>query len=280
MLAQPVEQSSENSGGNICKDSPSKSGMQFHIWRAPIDNDSFREQWREEALHQVSTHIYNVSVLEQDKRHISFVVDLSLGSFSRIPVIKSQCKYTVYGNGEIITDTSVKVRDNAVCLPRFGIEFVMPKGNEQVTYLGYGPWESYVDKHHLSYKSKFTATVDEMFCNYIRPQENGSHYKTDYAAVTDSLGRGMLFVSEEPFSFNAMHYYDRDLEAADHDYKLDRREETIVHLDYKMLGTGSASCGPELLEKYQFTDKSFSFHMRMIPVFLEDCNLQKVISRE
>lgn len=277
MLAGSGKHSACNSQGSSHLAGSAGPGFRFNVWRAPIDNDVVRDKWYEEALHKITTHIYAVNVVQKSKKHISFEVDLSLGSFSRIPVLRAQCIYTVYGNGEIIMDTSVKVRDNAVCLPRFGVEITMPKGNEHVTYFGYGPGESYIDKRHLSYKSRFTATVDEMFYNYINPQENGSHYGTEYAAVTDSLGRGMLFVSKEPFSFNAMHYYARDLEEADHNYKLKKRKETIINLDYKMQGIGSASCGPELLEKYQFMDKSFSFQMRMIPVFMEDCNLQRVI---
>jgi beta-galactosidase len=81
---------------------------------------------------------------------------------------------------------------------------------------------------------------------------------------------GLRFSSDSTFSFQASHYTAEDLTSATHHHKLVKRTETIVHLDYKMSGVGSNSCGPELLEKYRFDEKAFRFSCELLPIFTED----------
>ena len=157
-------------------------------------------------------------------------------------------------------------------LPRFGLRFVMPAGSESVTYFGYGPRESYADKRRSAWKGLFAATVDSLFENYAMPQENGARYGVDYATVTDARGMGLLFEratdsANEGFSFSASHYSPHDLDKASHPYELNKRDETIVHIDYKNCGIGSNSCGPALYKKYRFDERKFIFKVSLTPVF-------------
>jgi beta-galactosidase len=41
---------------------------------------------------------------------------------------------------------------------------------------------------------------------------------------------------------------------------------TFVTIDYKQNGIGSNSCGPELFEKYRFSEKEFKCAFRIKPV--------------
>ena len=69
-----------------------------------------------------------------------------------------------------------------------------------------------------------------------------------------------------------------DLTNADHPYKLKKRDETIVNIDYMMSGVGSNSCGPELLPHYRLSQKNIKFNLRIKPVFLGDIPLLKTIN--
>ena len=44
--------------------------------------------------------------------------------------------------------------------------------------------------------------MDSLFEDYIRPQENGSHWDVSYVEVTGK-GDKLSVASEKPFSFNA-----------------------------------------------------------------------------
>jgi hypothetical protein len=57
-----------------------------------------------------------------------------------------------------------------------------------IRYFGYGPYESYVDKHHACVKHMYDSTVKAQHEDYIRRQENGSHWNCDYLRLTGPLG--------------------------------------------------------------------------------------------
>ena len=251
----------------------------FNVWRAPTDNDrNIRQKWEEEGFDRLDTHVYSVTVADEDDRHISIRTEFSLGGYTRKPAIRATAVWTVYGSGDVVLDTRAKVREGLPFLPRFGLQLHMPAGNGQVEYFGYGPHESYADKHRSTRKGRFEATAASMHENYLMPQENGSHYSTEWAAVTNLLGMGLLFVGMDDFSFNASHYTPEDLTNAMHPHELRRREETVVNIDYKMSGVGSNSCGPELLPQYRLSERDIGFKLRIRPIFKEELSLIDIVN--
>lgn len=245
-------------------------GVRFNVWRAPTDNDRYvRHQWAAECMDRAVAHVYNVEMSRQSDAEIRFHISWSLGGSSKPPILKANSVWTVFGTGDIMLSTSVRVRDDAPFLPRFGVLLITPAGFERVTYFGYGPTESYIDKRHATRKGLFSTTVDAMYEDYIKPQEHGSHFGTEWAAIKNSLGMGLLFVGHPEFSFSASHYSLKDLTEARHNFELRRRPETHICVDYKNSGVGSNSCGPPLLEKYRLDEKDFVFALRIRP-FYED----------
>ena len=90
-------------------------------------------------------------------------------------------------------------------LPRFGIRLFLNKSFDSAEYYGYGPYESYADKHRASYMGLFEDKISNMHEDYIRPQENSSHWGCKYASVTDG-NTVIRFESDGDFSFNASEY--------------------------------------------------------------------------
>ncbi|MDF2959162.1 MAG: glycoside hydrolase [Paenibacillus sp.] len=258
----------------------SKHGMdmiqaptKFNIWRAPTDNDrKIKHRWMEEGYERALTHVYGSEIVKQTETSVEIAVNFSLGGYLRIPVLHGTALWKIDGTGEISLLVKVKVREDLVFLPRFGLQLTMPQGTEEVEYFGLGPHESYVDKRQSVKKGKYLLTVDEMLENYIMPQENGSRYGTEWAIVSNEQGMGLKVTGPEEFSIHVSHYTPEDLTSASHDYELVKlkRKETIVHLDYKNSGVGSNSCGPELLEPYRLDEKEFEFELKIKPVFKED----------
>ncbi len=239
----------------------------FNIWRAPTDNDrNIKLKWMEEGYHRAGTHIYKASILEAAEEKVKILVDFSLGGYIKLPILHGKAIWTVYGSGEIFLETDVRVREGLPFLPRFGLQLVMPEGNEGVEYYGYGPRENYIDKRQSVVKGRFVSSVDEMFENYLVPQENGSRSGTEWVTISGPRGMGLRISSEDEFSFNASHYTPEDMTAAGHPHELKKRKETIVNIDYKMSGVGSNSCGPELLEKYRLDETDFSYNIRIVPL--------------
>ena len=143
----------------------------------------------------------------------------------------------------------------------------LPKSFDTAEYYGYGPYESYCDKHHASSLGHFAQTADDLFEDYVKPQENGSHYDCDYASLASD--RAVLTaVGEKTFSFQASIYTQEELTAKAHNYELRPCGSTVFCIDYRQAGIGSASCGPMLLEKYQLKETEISFDVRLKPKLL------------
>ena len=134
----------------------------------------------------------------------------------------------------------------------------------QVTYYGMGPCESYRDKHRTSFHSKFTDTVENLHEDYIRPQENGSHFDCDYVELYSDDNK-LTVTSDKAFCFNASPYTQEELENKKHNFELESCGSTVLCIDYAQNGIGSNSCIAELSEKYRFTQKEFEFQVRLIP---------------
>ena len=98
--------------------------------------------------------------------------------------------------------------------------------------------------------------------DYLKPQENGSHYGCRYACVWGN-GCTLTAYSPHPISFQASPYTAEELTAKVHNFELEKSGHTIVHLDYQQSGIGSNSCGPALAEQYRFQEDSFTYELTL-----------------
>lgn len=248
---------------------------EFAIWRAPTDNDMHAKgKWLAEGYDRAAMKTYDCDWIKIEDGGIELRSRFSLGADSRASILAGEARWKVNVSGELSLHLNVKVQEGQPYpyLPRFGLRLTMPSGMEEVEYSGFGPHESYIDKRQSVRRGQFLTTVDGMFENYIMPQENGSRYGTEWAVVSNAQGMGLRFSAPDGFSFNVSHFSPEDLTEAKHDWELakKKRKETIVHLDYKMSGVGSNSCGPELAEPYRLNEKEFQYELCLMPVFKED----------
>ena len=235
--------------------------MQPTIWRAPTDNDrEIKIKWLNEGFDTAKSVCNGVTIKTDKKGNVSIVSSISLGKY-----IKIKATYTADNFGKLTVRTDVKNR-SPIFLPKFGYELTLHANTENYTYFGYGPHESYVDKRLSARVGRFTGKIDDDMEHYVLPQENGSHYGTEWATVKSNAGHGLRFESKEPFVFRASHYSTAQLDSAKHDYELVPSENTFVYIDYKQSGIGSNSCGPVLAESMRFEENSFEFEFSIAPV--------------
>lgn len=236
--------------------------MELNIWRAPTDNDrNIKNTWMRAQYDRTVTRAYETTAREENGC-VEIETDYSISSPALQRILAGVIKWTIYSDGTL--DVHVEAKKDPVfpVLPRFGIRLFLPKTFEKLTYCGLGPVESYVDKHQASYHGVFHSTPAEQQEDYIRPQENGSHYDCDYASLAND--RAVLTaVGEKTFSFQASIYTQEELTAKAHNYELEPCGSTVFCIDYRQAGIGSASCGPMLLEKYQLKETEISFDVRL-----------------
>jgi len=247
------------------------------VWRAPTDNDRrIKAEWQKAGYYNFQVNCHGFSVETADEKCITLRADYTMGESAKPIFLKLTTRYTIYAHGGVQITTDAERQDLSYkaplpFLPRFGYEFSMPEGNEMLSYFGRGPVESYSDKRHASRQEAFCTKVSDHFEPYVRPQENMAHTDTEWMAVTDFTGHGLLAVGNNgSFSFNCAHFSARQLTETAHDYELIPKKETVINIDYKHSGIGSNSCGPGLVPEYQLKEKSFHFSFRLLPVRMED----------
>lgn len=238
--------------------------MEYNIWRAPTDNDNgIRAEWQRAQYDRTIARAYGTKAKVLENR-VVIETELSVSAVFIQRILDIQACWTIWANGFIEAAFSVKKNKEFPFLPRFGLRMFLPKGMESVTYCGIGPTESYVDKKQAGYHGLFCTDVRSLHEDYLRPQENGSHYGCDYVTVENKLA-ALTIASMETFSFNASVFTQEELSEKAYNYQLEESPYTVLCADYRQSGIGSNSCGPQLAEKYQLKENEFCFRIWIIP---------------
>lgn len=205
------------------------------LWRAPTDNDrigGLSRRWREWGLDALERKL-----VARD------------GNVVRCVYVGTDLEHTVtharLADGGVLVSEQVEVPERIRDLPRVGTVLELVAGHEEAEWYGVGPHETYPDRK-LARIGRWSSTVTDMHVDYIRPSENGGRADVRWIRVGD-----VRFAFDEPRHVSVSHFRASDLAEAKHHTELVPRAETIVHIDAAHRGLGTASCGPDTLERYK-----------------------------
>ena len=238
--------------------------MELNIWRAPTDNDMYiKSEWKKAHYDKAYTRAYTTEVV-QGKYGVKITSHASVVAETVQKILDVTITWKIEAAGKIDADIAVTKDDEFPDLPRFGVRMFLDKKLSAVRYFGMGPQESYCDKHQAASHGLYRADVGDLHEDYIRPQENGSHYDCEYVELNNSR-YGIVVSAENAFSFNASYYTQEELEKKTHNYELTESDSVVFCVDYALNGIGSNSCGPVVLDQYRFDDVLFRFQFTLIP---------------
>ena len=238
--------------------------MELNIWRAPTDNDMYiKAEWKKAHYDKAYTRAYTTEVV-QGKHGVKIVSHASVVAETVQKILDVTITWKIDASGKIDADIEATKDGEFPDLPRFGVRMFLDKKLSDARYFGMGPQESYRDKHQAASHGLYRANVRDLHEDYIRPQENGSHYDCGYVELNNSR-YGIVASAEKAFSFNASYYTQEELEKKTHNYELIESDSVVFCVDYALNGIGSNSCGPVVLEQYRFDDVLFRFQFTLIP---------------
>ena len=238
--------------------------MELNIWRAPTDNDMYiKAEWKKAHYDKAYTRAYTTEVV-QGKHGVKIVSHASVVAETVQKILDVTITWKIDASGKIDADIEATKDGEFPDLPRFGVRMFLDKKLSDARYFGMGPQESYRDKHQASSHGLYRANVRDLHEDYIRPQENGSHYDCGYVELNNSR-YGMAAFSESTFSFNVSYYTQEELEKKTHNYELAESDSVVLCVDYALNGIGSNSCGPVVLDQYRFNDVLFRFQFTLVP---------------
>lgn len=271
--------------------------MELNIWRAPTDNDqNIKHEWYRSQYDRAYTRTYTTTVQhsfapdgQSDPESLRIETTMALVAPIVQPIAKIVAVWHIQAHGSISLNMHVERDTEFPFLPRFGIRMFLPHRMREISYCGFGPNESYVDKHRSSYHAVFKGTPETLYEPYIKPQENGNHHDCDWACIKDeSLALRILgtetgvsslatpatdtssqhstkVLGNTSFDFQVLPFSQEELTHTDHRYELQPSDSTVVCIDYQQSGVGSNSCGPELGEAYRLDHKNFDFSITLLP---------------
>ena len=238
--------------------------MELNIWRAPTDNDMYiKSEWKKAHYDKAYTRAYTTEVV-QGKHGVKITSHASVVAETVQKILDVTITWKIDASGKIDADIEATKDGEFPDLPRFGVRMFLDKKLSAARYFGMGPQESYCDKHQAASHGLYQANVDDLHEDYIRPQENGSHYDCEYVELNNSR-YGIVASAEKAFSFNASYYTQEELEKKTHNYELIESDSVVFCVDYALNGIGSNSCGPVVLDQYRFDDVLFRFRFTLIP---------------
>ena len=238
--------------------------MELNIWRAPTDNDMYiKAEWKKAHYDKAYTRAYTTEVV-QGKHGVKIVSHASVVAETVQKILDVTITWKIDATGKIDADIEATKDGEFPDLPRFGVRMFLDKKLSDARYFGMGPQESYRDKHQAASHGLYRANVSDLHEDYIRPQENGSHYDCGYVELNNSR-YGIAAFSGSTFSFNASYYTQEELEKKTHNYELTESDSVVLCVDYALNGIGSNSCGPVVLDQYRFNDVLFRFQFTLVP---------------
>ena len=235
------------------------AGPSLQLWRAATDNDGIKgllrqngktlARWLEAGLDRLT-----LSPAAFEVSNAGGAVEINLEQVAACAVspraVVFRHRYRIEADGRIGVDCAFSIDPALDDLPRLGVTLTLPDAFEKMQWLGRGPGESYVDRKRAAWVGRFAGAVTDQYVPYAMPQEHGN--KTDLRWIeAASPGAAVRFTPAALCEGSLSRFAPEDLFAATHTTDLTPRAEVRVNLDVAQRGLGSASCGPDTLDRYK-----------------------------
>lgn len=238
------------------------------FWRAPTDNDyGAGTQRKLHAWKNPEMKMKSFKVVENEgkaEKGVEVVYDM--------PSVEATLTmtYTLTPAGELVVNEAMTVNKDAKHKPelmRYGMQLVMPKAYNMLTYYGKGPGENYIDRNNGDRLGVYDAKVADQYWGYVRPQESRNKTEVRYWQVKDENGKGLEFYSFAPMECSTLNYLASDLDDGwdknahqSHSGDLTPRDFSVVKLAARQRGLACVnSWGAIPLEQYRMPYQDYSF---------------------
>ncbi len=230
--------------------------VRLNFWRALTDNDRGSRAgsrlgcWRDAGTtpgiyNNTKFSIEGYKIIENEKK----VIITCGATICTQPESKASIIYTITSKG-IEVDMQFYPDSSLPEIPEVSMLFELPADFENVTYLGNGPHENYIDRNNGVKLGVYNTTVTDMNTDYLKPQECGNRTGVRYATLVGNK-KTFTVIAEPVMEFNASHYLPLELENAWHKKDLPQSDKTVVRVIARQQGVGGYdSWGAKCNEKY------------------------------
>lgn len=256
-----------------------------NFWRAPTDNDFGNNLDKRSAIWRKAGERKTVksATVKQNGNEVLVNFNFDLNNEKKQVIANYTSNYTVLGSGEVVVSNSFKMlRDSLPEIVRFGMNLVMPREFDQMSWMGRGPHESYADRKTSALVGLYSGSVADQYFAYSRPQENGNKTDVRWMSITNKEGLGLQFIGSPLLSVSAHHQIMEDFESPGrtdgrvnegevmvrrHINDVKPRDLTSVNIDDKQMGVGGDnSWGAWTHDEYRLKEKAYEYSFRICPL--------------
>ncbi|MBP3711029.1 MAG: discoidin domain-containing protein [Bacteroidaceae bacterium] len=252
--------------------------IKLNTFRVPTENDKAQESnWETLGVRSLTMTAGSWEIEQDDaNRWVQLSITDTYKTSTSALTFTVNKQFRVYPDGAISVSTVTMPNVEGAVLPKLGFRFEMPNTAENITWLGRGPFDSYRDRNYAAHLGIWHSTVTEQWTNHIRPQETGNKEDVRWLAVTTNAGKGLLYAAPSGMAATVGHWRAEEIYTSrsnrkGHPYEVTFPRATVVSLDAWNRALGNASCGPDVLDKYErkLTQTPFCF---MIMPIQEACS--------
>jgi beta-galactosidase len=266
----------------------------MNLWRAPTENDGLKlfmdlrgiadfefyckdkamYLWLDAGLDSLRFSLADLRA-DREARKLKMVHEVSGGSGRRVGRFVQDWNFEAVGPR---CDFTFDLDAGLPELPKIGLSTALLAGHERVRWYGRGPHECYADRKAGAALGIWESSVDGLQVPYVLPQENGNRTDTRWVEALGEDGSGLRVTGirgggpgsgrgggtgggSSTFDFTASHHEAGQLWKARHTSDLVRRKETFLAIDVAQRGLGTASCGPDTLERYRLRPGLWPFSL-------------------
>ncbi len=258
------------------------SPLKLNTFRAPTENDKAQEgNWENLGVRALTLTKGNLTVTEDNNKQWADiqVTDKYKTSTGAITFTVQQ-RFRVYPDGTISVSTMTTPDVEGQVLPKLGFRLEMPNACSQLTWFGRGPLDSYADRKDASLPGIYHSTVAEQWTDFVRPQETGNKEDVRWLAIQRTDGKGLAFTASRPMATTAGNWRAEEIYTSrnnrvKHPYEMTAARNTVVCLDAWNRALGNASCGSDVLKRYERKNAQtpFSFIIQPVDTLLSDSAL-------
>lgn len=252
-----------------------EKGPQMNFWRAPTHNDGgyrptpaneISRQWIEAGLDSLQHQLKSFELKKRGNGTVCVTTKFIAQKKGNESYVQYTTQYEINPSGKVQVNTELTPFGHITSFPRVGYTMTVKPGYDNFSWYGYGPYDTYNDRHSGARIGRYSGTVDEQFIHHAYPQENGNKYRCSWVSLTDDNGEGLVVEGSPFIESSAMHYTLENLSEAMDESQLRHVDQVIWNIDYRTYPIGNRSCGPPPLDKYVLRAEPMSFSFTIYPV--------------
>lgn len=218
-----------------------KSGIKPCFYRANTDNERIAQVPFEFVKTFIGLHAFRSATKMLKVRSVSAEnyngVIKVIVKWTTKYIDKIVTEYIITPTGRIIASLTCR-NIVPVDMPRYGLAFELVDGIDGVKFYGKGPHENYCDRKTGAYLGFYDFDSAEDFIHdYLFPQENANRCDVRWIEAGKESGVRVEAVGK-PFEASVHPYTIDELDKADHECYLPRRDSLSVYIDGGQHGVG------------------------------------------